>query len=67
MIDKQISDLLLRLSLYASEPATHRVVEYLVRRYRAHEANAGALIKAFMHVHDTKAYAVYPSLSLSLV
>jgi U3 small nucleolar RNA-associated protein 10 len=53
-IDKKIERLLALLTLYASEKATHCVLEYLIRRYRIHDMNADSLIRMVIAVHDTK-------------
>lgn len=39
VLDKEINSLLSLLSLYAAEMETHRVLEYLIRRYRINEMN----------------------------
>ena len=41
------------LSLYASVPSMHLVLEYLIRRYRVHEYNAHELILCMITQHDT--------------
>jgi U3 small nucleolar RNA-associated protein 10 len=53
-LDVQINALLKLLSLYAMEPSTHLVLEYLIRRYRIHEMNTHELIQSMLVAHDTK-------------
>jgi U3 small nucleolar RNA-associated protein 10 len=53
-IDKELTILLNRLAIFAVEPAAHKVLEYLIRRYRIHELNADALIRCLIHTHDSK-------------
>jgi U3 small nucleolar RNA-associated protein 10 len=45
VLNKRICDLLKLLTLFAGEPSAHKVLEYLVRRYKVHEMNADALLK----------------------
>lgn len=54
LLDSQLDQLLILLGLYAHEEATHLVLEYLIRRYRIHEMNAGCLIRHMLIMHDTK-------------
>lgn len=54
LLSRQIEDLLKILMLYASEPDTHKVVEYLLRRYRVHDMNVNTVLRSFIHLHDTK-------------
>jgi len=54
LLDSQLDQLLTLLGLYAHEEATHLVLEYLIRRYRIHEMNAGSLIRHMLIMHDTK-------------
>ena len=56
-IDKEIKDLLKLLSLYATEPSAHKVLEYLFQRYKINELNVDALLSYTIHVHDTKIFA----------
>lgn len=53
-LDKEISILLEYLSIFAAEPSTHLVLEYLIRRYRIHELNSDALLRCLLSVHDSK-------------
>lgn len=53
-LDKEISILLEHLSVFASEPSTHLVLEYLIRRYRIHELNCDSLLRCLISVHDSK-------------
>ena len=53
-LDKEISSLLNYLALYAAEPSTHKIIEYLIRRYRVHELNVDALIRCLIVAHDSK-------------
>jgi U3 small nucleolar RNA-associated protein 10 len=54
LLNKRIADLLRLLTLFAGESSTHKVLEYLVRRYRVHEMNVDALMKCMIAQHDTK-------------
>lgn len=54
VLNKRISDLLRLLTLFAGEPSAHKVLEYLVRRYKVHELNVDALLKCMIAQHDTK-------------
>ena len=54
VLNIRISDLLKLLCLFASEPSTHKVLEYLIRRYRVHEMNVNDLLKCMITQHDTK-------------
>ena len=56
-IDKEIRGLLKLLSLYATEPSSHKVLEYLFQRYRINELNVDALMSNMIHIHDTKIFA----------
>jgi len=62
-INKEISSLLELLSLYASLPPTHRILEYLIRRYKVQELNATELIKCSISQHDSKIFARVVQLS----
>jgi U3 small nucleolar RNA-associated protein 10 len=42
-LDKDIAALLNHLALFANEPSAHKIVEYLIRRYRVHELNVDAV------------------------
>ena len=53
-LDKEISNLLDLLSLFADDPMTHKVLEYLIRRYRVHELNVDSLLRSMIVIHDTK-------------
>lgn len=53
-MSKQIEDLLKILTLFAVEPDAHKVLEYLLRRYRVHEMDVGPVLRAFVHLHDAK-------------
>ena len=55
-LDKEISSLLNYLALYAGEPSTHKIIEYLIRRYRVHELNVDALIRCLIVAHDSKVH-----------
>lgn len=57
VLDIEIKSLLELLSLFALESSTHKVLEYLIRRYRIHELNVDALIKCMLPLHDTKIFA----------
>ncbi len=54
LLNKRLSELFRLLTLFASEPSTHKVLEYLIRRYRVHELNVDSLIKCMLSQHDTK-------------
>ena len=54
VLNKRITDLLRLLTLFAGEPSAHKVLEYLVRRYKVHELNVDALLKCMIAQHDTK-------------
>lgn len=56
-LDKDIHRLLSLLSPWSFEPNAHLVLEYLVRRYRIHEFNVDALLRATLVAHDTKIFA----------
>ena len=58
VLNKRICDLLKLLTLFAGEPSAHKVLEYLVRRYKVHEMNADALLKCMIAQHDTKVKCV---------
>lgn len=58
-LDKEISILLEHLSIFASEPSTHLVLEYLIRRYRVNEFNCDALLRCLISTHDSKVMTVY--------
>lgn len=53
-LNKQIDGLLSLLTLFCYELHCHKVLEYLVRRYRIHEFNAASFIKCMIPCHDTK-------------
>lgn len=53
-LDKEISILLEHLSIFAAEPSTHLVLEYLIRRYRVHELNCDSLLRCLISTHDSK-------------
>jgi hypothetical protein len=57
VLDSEIKSLLELLSLFSLESATHKVLEYLIRRYRIHELNVDSLIKCMLPLHDTKIFA----------
>jgi U3 small nucleolar RNA-associated protein 10 len=64
-LDKEISILLEHLSIFAAEPSTHLILEYLIRRYRAHELNSDALLRCLISTHDSKVnsknkFSTYP-------
>ncbi len=42
----------------------HKVLEYLIRRYRIHELNVDNLIKCILHLHDSKIFARVIQLSV---
>jgi U3 small nucleolar RNA-associated protein 10 len=42
------------LSVYAGEPSSHTILEYLIRKYRINEFNVSALIQCVLPFHDTK-------------
>lgn len=54
-MDSKIEDLLHLLSLYSAEPQCHKILEFLIRRYRVHEFNGDDLLKCMITQHDTKA------------
>lgn len=54
VIDEQVHSLLRLLSLFAHNPESHLVLEYLIRRFRIHEMNTDALLKCMFVAHDTK-------------
>eukprot|EP00601_Ochromonadales_sp_CCMP2298_P004544 CAMPEP_0173176334 /NCGR_PEP_ID=MMETSP1141-20130122/4389_1 /TAXON_ID=483371 /ORGANISM="non described non described, Strain CCMP2298" /LENGTH=341 /DNA_ID=CAMNT_0014098635 /DNA_START=89 /DNA_END=1111 /DNA_ORIENTATION=- len=56
-LDAQLAQLLRLLSLYALEPSTHLVLEYLIRRFRVHEMNAHDLLQSMLLAHDHKIFA----------
>jgi U3 small nucleolar RNA-associated protein 10 len=53
-LDKEIESLFAVLSLYADQPSTHRIIEYLIRRFRVHELNVDSLISSLLSQHDSK-------------
>lgn len=53
-LDKEISILLEHLSIFATEPSAHLVIEYLIRRYRVNEFNCDSLIRCLISTHDSK-------------
>lgn len=53
-LDKEITILLEHLSIFASEPSAHLILEYLIRRYRIHEFNFDPLIRCLLSTHDSK-------------
>lgn len=53
-LDKEIHGLLSLLSLFASELPAHKVLEYLVQRYRVNELNGDALLSCLLPIHDCK-------------
>lgn len=53
-LNSEIKSLLSLLSLFANEKSSHKVIEYLIRRYRIHELNATDLIQYMLPIHDTK-------------
>lgn len=55
-MDNDIAELLRLLALYALEPSTHLVIEYLIRRYRIHEMNSNMLLQAMLVAHDAKVF-----------
>jgi U3 small nucleolar RNA-associated protein 10 len=55
-LDKEISILLEHLSIFASEPSAHLVIEYLIRRYRVNEFNCDSLIRCLISTHDSKVF-----------
>ena len=54
LLNKELSDLFAVLTIFASFPSTHLVLEYLIRRYRVHEFNADELIECMLSEHDSK-------------
>lgn len=54
VLNKRISHLLRLLTLFAGEPSAHKILEYLIRRYKIHEMNVDALLKCMIAQHDTK-------------
>ena len=56
-LDKDINGLLALLSLYAPQAAAHKVLEYLIQRYRVHELNCNSLLRCLLSIHDTKIFA----------
>jgi len=56
-LNKQIHALLRLLSLFAAEPPAHKVLEYLLQRYRVNELNTDVLLSSMLLMHDTKIYA----------
>ena len=56
-LDKDLHSLLSLLSLYASQAATHKVLEYLIQRYKVHELNSTGLLRCLLCIHDTKIFA----------
>lgn len=63
ILSKQLERFLQHLSLFSNEPSMHRVLEFLIRRYRIHEHNADALISCMLTVHDSKIFARVVQLS----
>lgn len=53
-LDREITRLLDLLGLFADDPMTHKVLEYLIRRYRIHELNVDSLLRSMLSIHDTK-------------
>jgi len=56
-LNKQIHALLRLIGLFASEPAAHKVLEYLLQRYRINELNTDVLLSSMLLMHDTKIFA----------
>eukprot|EP01041_Mallomonas_annulata_P002411 gene2411-4680_t len=56
-LEKDIKKLLDLLALFADEISTHKVLEYLIRRYRVHELNSDFLIRCMLPYHNTKIFA----------
>ena len=54
LLNKELSDLFAVLTIFASFPSTHLILEYLIRRYRVHEFNADELIGCMLSEHDSK-------------
>lgn len=53
MLNGRIEEFLGLLSLYAAESSSHRILEYMIRRYRIHELNVNALLRCMISQHDT--------------
>ncbi len=53
-LDKEINRILQLLSLYIDDKTSHRVLEYLIRRYLIHELNVDALVRCVLPIHNTK-------------
>jgi U3 small nucleolar RNA-associated protein 10 len=54
VLNSELSSLFNLLSLYCTLPEAHTVLEYLIRRYRAHEFNTADLVGCMITQHDTK-------------
>lgn len=57
ILDAKLNKLLIHLSLFASTSESHRVLEYLIRRYRVHELNVNGFLSCLLPLHDTKIFA----------
>jgi U3 small nucleolar RNA-associated protein 10 len=57
VLNSELRDLLAALAFYSALPATHTILEYLIRRYRVHEFNSSELIACMISQHDTKVHA----------
>lgn len=56
-MNTKINSLLALLALYASEVDAHKVLDYMIRRYRIHELNASSLLQCILPHHDAKIFA----------
>lgn len=66
-LDKEITILLEHLSIFASEPSAHLILEYLIRRYRIHEFNFDPLIRCLLSTHDSKVGGIKVDVAESVV
>jgi U3 small nucleolar RNA-associated protein 10 len=58
LLDSQINELFDLLSLFCTNENSHKVLEYLIRRYRVHELNVDSLIQSMLPCHDSKVCSI---------
>lgn len=54
ILDKELEELFRILTLFSGNENCHKILEYLIRRYRVYELNVDSLISCLLHHHDTK-------------